>query len=100
MAFREFGERAWKCPDIYRPYQYGLLGHGLGLAGEFPNIPHFEAATAYPLDRHMEPGIVICLESYVGSKESGEGVKLENQYLIHDTYVECMSQYPMDPRLG
>ncbi len=100
LAFREFAERAWKCPDIYRPYQYGLLGHGLGLAGEFPNIPQFEAQTPYPLDCHIEPGMVICLESYIGSKESGQGVKLENQYLIHDNYVECMSHYPMDSRLG
>ena len=98
--FREFAQRAWKCPDIYRPYQYGLLGHGLGLAGEFPNIPHFEAGTPYPLAQHMEPGMVICLESYIGSKESGQGVKLENQYLIHETHVECMSHYPFDRVLG
>lgn len=100
MAFREFAERAWKCPEIYRPYRYGLLGHGLGLAGEFPNIPHFETGTPYPLAQHMEPGMVICLESYIGSKESGQGVKLENQYLIHESHVECMSRYPVDTRLG
>ncbi len=100
VALREFAERAWKCPDIYRPYQYGLLGHGLGLAGEFPNIPHFDATTPYPLAACMEPGMVICLESYIGSKESGQGVKLENQYLIHEDHVECMSHYPMDTRLA
>ena len=100
VEFREFAERAWKCPAVYRPYQYGLLGHGLGLAGEFPNIPHFNPGTPYPLAQHMEPGMVICLESYIGSKESGQGVKLENQYLIHETHVECMSHYPFDRVLG
>ena len=100
MAFEEFARRAWRCPDKYRPHQYGLLGHGLGLAGECPNIPHFEAGTPYPLTGHMEPGMVICLESYIGSQSSGQGVKLENQYLIHETDVECMSGYPLDARLG
>ena len=100
MEFREFAERAWKCPEVYRPYQYGLLGHGLGLAGEFPNIPHVERGTPYPLAQRMEPGMVICLESYIGSKASGQGVKLENQYLIHATHVECMSRYPLDLRLS
>ena len=100
MEFREFAERAWQCPEVYRPHQYGLLGHGLGLAGEFPNIPHFETGVPYPLDGCMEPGMVLCLESYIGSAASGQGVKLENQYLIHETHVECMSSYPMDRRLG
>ncbi len=100
LAFREFAQRAWKCPPQYRPFQYGLLGHGLGMAGEFPNIPHFEAGTPYPLSHHIEPGMVICLESYVGSEQSHQGVKLEQQYLIHETYVECMSRYPLDQRLG
>ena len=100
MEFREFAERAWKCPEVHRPYRYGLLGHGLGLAGEFPNIPHHETGTPYPLQARMEPGMVICLESYIGSKTSRQGVKLENQYLIHETHVECMSGYPLDSRLG
>ncbi len=100
MEFREFAERAWKCPEVYRPHQYGLLGHGLGLAGEFPNIPHFEPGVPYALDARIEPGMVLCLESYIGSEASGQGVKLENQYLVHDTHVECMSHYPMDSRLG
>ncbi|MCY7305738.1 MAG: M24 family metallopeptidase, partial [Rhodoferax sp.] len=38
-SWREFAERAWPYPDEYRPWRYGLIGHGLGLAGEFPNIP-------------------------------------------------------------
>ncbi|MEO6623340.1 MAG: Xaa-Pro peptidase family protein [Burkholderiaceae bacterium] len=100
MEFRELAERAWACPQEYRPYRYGLIGHGLGLAGEFPNIPHHEAHTPYPLAGHIEPGMVLCLESYIGSPRAGQGVKLENQYLVHDRHVECLSTYPMDRRLG
>ena len=76
------------------------MGHGLGLAGEFPNIPHFEAGTPYPSMQRIEPTMAICLESYIGSEESGQGINLENRYLIHETRVECMSHYPMDSRLG
>lgn len=99
-TFRELAERAWQGPDEYRPWRYGLIGHGLGLAGEFPNIPHFEPGTSYPVDGTLEPGMVICLESYVGSPRHAQGVKLENQYLVHADRVECLSTYPMDVRLG
>ena len=100
MAFRELAERAWVCPDEYRSYRYGLIGHGLGLAGEFPNIPHHDPLKPYPLTGQIEPGMVLCLESYVGSPRTAQGVKLENQYLVHDTHVECLSTYPLDRRLG
>ena len=100
MAFREFAERAWACPETYRPCRYGLIGHGIGLAGEFPNIPHHDPALPYPEIGQIEPGMVICLESYIGSPEAGQGIKLENQYLVHDNGVECLSPYAWDRRLG
>ena len=100
MEFREFAERAWACPDAYRPTRYGLLGHGLGLAGEFPNIPHHEPGQVYPDIGQVQSGMVICLESYIGSPHAGQGVKLENQYLVHEAGVECLSPYPWDWRLG
>ena len=99
-AFRELAERAWPCPEEYRPWRYGLIGHGLGLAGEFPNIPHHDPGSPYPIAGQLEPGMVICLESYVGSPRHGQGVKLENQFLIHDTHVEALSTYPFDRRMG
>ena len=100
VEFREFAAKAWRIPDKYIPHRYSNLGHGLGLAGEFPNIPHHDPRMPYPISGCIEPGMVICLESYVGSSEDGEGVKLEDQYLVHDDHVECMSRYPYDPHLG
>ena len=44
--------------------------------------------------------MVICIESYVGSATSGQGVKLEDQFLIHEDRVERLSTYPFDARLG
>lgn len=100
LEFRELAARAWVGPDEYLPWRYGLLGHGLGLAGEFPNIPHFDPASPYPVEGCLEPGMVICLESYVGSSRHGQGVKLENQFLVHPTHVEQLSNHPMDRGLG
>ena len=100
VSFRELAEKAWKIPDQHQQSRYYCIGHGLGMSGEFPNIPHHDASVDYPLPGHLEPGMVICLESYIGWDKSNEGVKLEDQFLILENSVERMSLYPFDDRLG
>ena len=100
IEFRELAGRAWPVPDEHRDSRYYCVGHGLGLAGEFPNIPHAIDGVPYPLPGVVEPGMVICLESYVGSRAAGEGVKLEDQFLITADGVERMSTYGFDDHLG
>ncbi|MEM8813490.1 MAG: M24 family metallopeptidase, partial [Pseudomonadota bacterium] len=100
IAYRELAEKAWSVPEEYRKSRYYCVGHGLGMSGEFPNIPHHEKGTAYPLEGHVEPGMIICLESYVGSDRLNQGVKLEDQFLILEDGVERMSGYRFDERLG
>ena len=99
-SFEEIARKAWKVPEEHLASRYYCVGHGLGMAGEFPNIPHQVDGTPYPLPGHLEPGMIICIESYIGWDRSREGVKLENQYLITETGVECMSAYPFDDRLS
>lgn len=99
-SFREIAENAWPIPEEHLASRYYCIGHGLGMSGEFPNIPHAVAGEDYPLKGAIEPGMVICIESYVGSEKSGEGVKLENQLLVTETGIECMSgDVPFDDRL-
>ena len=43
--------------------------------------------------------MVFCVESYIGSAGSGQGVKLEDQLLVTETGVEIMSDYPFEDRL-
>ncbi len=38
--------------------------------------------------------MVICIESYTGAEQAAEGVKLEDQFLITETGVERMTNYP------
>ena len=37
----------------------------------------------------MTPGMVMSVEAYVGSRDGGEGVKLEEQVVITETVPNC-----------
>ena len=100
IEFSELAGRAWNVPDEHQASRYYCVGHGLGMSGEWPNIPHAEPGVDYPLAGRIEPGMIICLESYIGSEASGEGVKLEDQFLILSDGVERMSTYHFDERLS
>ncbi len=98
-SFESFARAAFEVPDPFARYGYYQLAHGLGLAGGHPNIDRFDGGP-YRLEGEFEPGMVICVESYVGDPDSGQGVKLEDQFLIGAEAVVPMSTYPFDPRLG
>jgi Xaa-Pro aminopeptidase len=98
-TFEEVARHAWPVPEEHRASRYYCIGHGIGMIGEYPNLPFHLPGVAYPLDDTFEPGMVFCVESYIGSVEAGEGVKLEDQLLVTDSGVEVMSDYPFEPRL-
>jgi Xaa-Pro dipeptidase len=97
-SFEEFARRAYDVPERYRDYGYYQLAHGLGLAGGYPNVPRIGEGT-YGLPGEMLPGMVLCIESYIGDSETRQGVKLEDQYFIHADRVERLSRYPLETRL-
>ena len=74
--------------------------HGVGLCDEYPSVFHPQELTPETFDAVLEPGMVICVESYIGRLGGHEGVKLEEQVLITETGYEKMSNYPLDARLG
>ncbi len=84
-------------PDKYR--HYSCLYHGVGLCDEMPCIYFPSAWGAYGYDGVLEVGHVVCVESYVGPKAGGEGIKLENQVLITETGHELLSHYPFEAQL-
>jgi Xaa-Pro dipeptidase len=99
VSFEEVARRAWPVPEEHRSSRYYCIGHGLGMIGEYPNLPFHTPGVPYPLDDAFEPGMVFCVESYIGSASSGQGVKLEDQLLITKTGVEIMNDYPFEERL-
>ena len=60
----------------------------------------------YPLDfarpgydAVIEPGMTLCIESYVGHVEGAQGVKLEEQVLVTEGGIERLSSFPFEADL-
>ncbi len=77
-----------------------MLFHGVGLCDEYPDVTYPEDFETSGYDGVLEPGMVVCVESYVGRHGGHEGVKLEEQVLITETGHEQLSRYPRDARLS
>lgn len=100
MSFSEFIQRAWKIPKPYQARRYFALAHGVGMCGEYPYIVHREDNEAKGYDGVFEPGMTLCIESYIGHEDGGEGAKLEEQvYIRDDGSIELLSDYPFESRL-
>lgn len=100
VTFREYADRAWTIPDGYKARRYFALAHGVGMNGEYPYIVHREDFDRAGYDGVIGPGMTLCVESYIGHEDGGEGVKLEEQLYVHDDgSVELLSDYPFDDRL-
>jgi Xaa-Pro aminopeptidase len=99
-TFRELSHAAASLPTDYLPNRYSVLFHGLGLCDEYPAVPYADDWQRSGYDGVLEPGMVVCVESYVGRHGGHEGVKLEEQVLITEAGFEQLSRYPRDPRLS
>jgi Xaa-Pro dipeptidase len=99
ISFRDLVERSKIPPPDCFPARYGVLYHGVGLADEYPTLPHAADWTDDTPDGVLEPGMALCVESYVGRLGGREGVKIEEQVLITQTGPEQLSRYPLDARL-
>ncbi|GGK46776.1 M24 family metallopeptidase [Salinarimonas ramus] len=99
VAYEDFARRAWPVPAEHRGHGYYCLAHGLGLCGEYPYVPHAFEGVPYTFEGAFEPGMVVCVESYIGAAAEAEGVKLEDQFLITPSGVERLTTYPFCGRL-
>ena len=98
VTFKELTHKALQY-DPLEYNHYSFLYHGVGLCDEAPGIYFKEAWDSYGYDGILEPGMVMCVESYVGHKQGGSGVKLENQVLITENGPEVLTLYPFESRL-
>lgn len=96
MEFREIAEKAWAIPERFVDQRYTSVMHGVGMHGETPFIAHAMDYDTYGRDGILEPGMVLSIESYIGEKGGGEGVKLEDEVLITDTGIELLSRFPYE----
>jgi Xaa-Pro aminopeptidase len=98
-AFREIAEKAWTIPERFVEQRYTSVMHGVGMHGETPFIAHAMDFATYGREGHLEPGMVVSVESYVGEKGGREGVKLEEELLITDKGAELISRFPYEEEL-
>ena len=99
VTFREYAERAWDIPDEFAAQRYYLSSHGVGMTGEYPYLYHRHDFAAAGYDGVIEPGMTICVESYIGAEGGAEGVKLEEQVLVTGTGTELLSDFPFEADL-
>jgi len=99
LSFRELSERGFKVPQIYRPQSIPMHWHGVSLYGGWPNIPGNGWFYDETEDGVLEPGMTLCVESYMGEVGGPDGVKLEEQVLVTEDGVRNLGQYPFEPEL-
>ena len=98
VSLCEIGERAFVLPENCRKNRYSVMMHGVGLCDEYPSVYYPEDALITGYDAVLEPGMCLCVESYVGVEGGAEGVKLEEQVLVTENGHEVLSTYPLrDP---
>ncbi len=74
---------------------YSCRFHGVGQCDEYPSVYHPWQWDDWGIDDHLEVGMVLTSESYIGSRDGGEGVKLEDQYLITEAGPELLTDFPV-----
>ena len=99
MTFRDYARQAWEIPERYFANRYYLSAHGCGMTGEYPYLYHRADFPDAGYDGVIEPGMTLCVESYIGEAGGKEGVKLEQQVLITETGIELLSAFPFEDDL-
>jgi Xaa-Pro dipeptidase len=99
VSFREITETGFRQPERFRAQRYPVMMHGIGMSDEWPCVFYPEDAERFAYDGHLETGMCMCVESYVGEVGGREGVKLEQQVLVTDDGYELLTSFPFEEAL-
>jgi Xaa-Pro aminopeptidase len=99
VTFKELSDRGHQLSEIYVPQRYGSRFHGVGLCDEWPAIKYREDWEERGYDGVLEPGMMLCVEVYLGEVGGPDGIKLEDQLLVTEDGFENMVSCPFDPLL-
>ncbi len=102
MTFDEFARAAPPLPGPFREQRYYARAHQAGLEDEGPSIWFTEdqdERNVLPVERTIQPNMILCLEAYAGEVGAPFGVKLEDQVLVTDAGAEPLSVYPYEEQL-
>lgn len=93
-TFHELSHKAW-FPPVEEYRHYSCLFHGVGQCDEYPCVYFPHAWDDFGYDGLVEVGMCFTVESYIGPRSGGEGVKLENQYLVTESGPELLTDFPL-----
>ena len=96
VSFRELTEKGHRLDERFRHQRYGVMLHGAGLCDEYPSIRYPEDLEDWGYDGHLEPGLCLCVEVYVGEVGGPCGIKLEDQVVITETGYDNLTSYPFE----
>lgn len=99
LSFRDYAAQAWTIPERYLANRYYLSAHGVGMTGEYPYLYHRLDFPDAGYDGIVERNMTICVESFIGAEDGGEGVKLEQHCLVTETGLEALSRFPFEEAL-
>ena len=99
VSFRELTYGGAPLPEEFVPLRYGSKYHGVGLCDEWPAIKYPQDFEERGYPGVLEPGMMLCVEAYIGAVGGEEGMKLEDQVLITETGYENLTNCPFDHRL-
>jgi Xaa-Pro dipeptidase len=96
ISYAEYNAKSWRIPESHIDYRYSLALHGVGMADEYPVVPlHVDFDESTAMSGHLEPGMVVCVESLIGEAGS-ESIKLETQVLVTQTGYERLDGFPWE----
>ena len=95
LGLHEFASRIYPRRREFIAHRYPCFAHGVGMSDEYPKL-YYPEDSARQYDGVIEPGMVLCVESFTGSDRGGEGVKLEQVVLVTGNGTEILSTYPYE----
>ncbi len=98
MTLKEMQRQAYEVPEECQRNAYPCVMHAVGMCDEYPQVKHL-FREENPYDCIIEPGMVLCVESYMGPEGERDGVKLEQQVLVTDDGYELLTRYPYEENL-
>ena len=94
-SFEELSHSVFRHPDEFAANRSASVFHGVGMTDEYPKIPHPQDWEWAGYDGQLEDGVVLAVESFVGSDRGSQGVRLEQLVRVTSGGIEVMSSYPL-----
>lgn len=99
VTFFELMENNYRLPDELCDQMFSSYLHGIGLENEWPIVKSVHKATMKGgygggYDGVLQPGMTLCIESYIGEVGGPDGIKLEEQILVTEGAPIVLSTAP------